>query len=146
MNRIKTAATALAALVISMGTANAACSLATVSNKTWVMSATDVAPANKFLLYCGFKTSAAGTIALTPGGCAANRGTDVNFQTPMRYDLVSGSLTQVFGKLCAFDMTLNFEGGGTVTSRLVLESGKSTGTGSWLSNFASYGTLTIARQ
>lgn len=146
MNRFKTSAAALAVLLIGGTSAQAACQMSTVGNKDWIMSATDVGTVHKYLMYCGFKASAAGTISLTPSGCAINTASDPDFQTPARIDLVSGSFTKVAGKLCAFDLTLSFGAPFTMNARIVFETGKSTASGNWVSTFGSYGSVTLARQ
>jgi hypothetical protein len=146
MNRLKTPAAALAALLIGGTAAQAACPLTAVSNKSWALSVTDSGP-NRYMLYCGFKTSAAGTFGLTPNACAGYKaGAITNFTTPANLDLVSGNMVAVPGKACGFDLTLTFVGGATITARLLMASGKSTASGSWVSTFSGYGPATLARQ
>lgn len=148
MNRFKTYALAAAALLVAGTSAQAGCNLSHVSGKRWIVSATDVGVTNKHLIYCGFVTSAAGTIALTPLGCTVNHPTDPDFSTSAKFDLVSGSLALVPGGNCVFDVTLVLvaPAGPTIKSRVVLEPKKNSGSGNWVSNFNSYGTLAMMRQ
>lgn len=149
MNRTKTLiAATLAALLVGGTSAHAACKMAQVANKTWVMSATDTGAVSRLLLYCKFTTSAAGTASLTPNGCVVYNGVAADFSAPVPFDLVSASLTQIPGSVCAFDldMALVAPAAQTLKARLIMESGKTTATGNWLSNFSSYGAISLMRQ
>ena len=146
MNRMKLFAAALAALAIGGTSADAACKMANVSNRSLIMSATDVSVA-KNLIYCKFTTSAAGTVALTPNGCSVYSGIATNFQTPVPIDLVSVAITQESPGGCVFNLDVALVNPATIMkARLVLDSGKTIATGSWVSNFGDFGTASIVRQ
>lgn len=147
MNRMKLCAAALAAILIGGSSADAACKMAQVGNRTWTMSATD-STANKNLIYCKFTTSAAGTVPLTPNGCTVYSGAATNFLTPFPIDLISVAITQETAGGCVFnlDMGLVAPAAQNLKARLVMGSGKSAATGSWVSNFGSFGTASITRQ
>lgn len=148
MNRIKFVAAALAALLIGGTSANAACKMSQIANKNWIMSATDTGGVTRVLLYCKFRTSGAGTVALTPNGCAVHYGTSADFTTGIPFNLVSATITQNPTDTCTFDldMALVAPATNTLKARLVMESGKTSLTGSWLSNFTSYGSISLMRQ
>lgn len=147
MTRMKLIATTLAALLIGGTAAEAACKPSHVANRKFVISATDTSDVNKYFLYCGFTTSAAGTVSMTPSGCLVSRGSDAGFGTASPIDIYSGSFAQLPGGICVFDVNLSFGTvGPTMTGRIVFESGKTTATGSWVSTFGSWGTMSMMRQ
>ena len=149
MSRTRTlVAATLAALLVGGTSAHAGCKLAQLANKKWIMTATDTGAVSKVLIYCKLITSAAGTVAYTPNGCVAYNGASPDYSTPFNFDLISATLTQNPHESCVFDLdvALFAPAAQTLKARLVMESGKTSAAGTWLSNFSSYGTITISRQ
>ena len=148
MNLMKLFAAALAALAIGGTSAEAGCKFANISNKTWMINATDISGVHRALIYCKFTTPAAGTVPFRPNGCVIYDGATSNFGAPVPINLISASFTQVPGEDCAFDlsMVLVNPAAQALTARIVMESGKTMGTGSWMSNFSAFGTISIMRQ
>lgn len=147
MTRTKIITAALAVLAIGATAAEAGCKPNQVASKTFVMSATDSGDVNKYFFMCGFTTSAAGTVSLAPAACKLSRGTDPDFTAPLPIDIFSGTLTQLPGGVCAFDvkLTLVAAAGPTMTGRVIF-AGKTVATGSWVSSFNSWGSMSIMKQ
>ena len=136
----------IAACIAIPSVAEAACTKANFANKIWKLSAQELSTSpHNILFFCQFKTSAAGTIALTPNGCQDYRiGGDTDFSNPDPYDIDSGTITFVSG--CTFDITMSLAGGTIWKSRVVLDSGKTTAAGSFFVDWGGGGSVTLLRQ
>lgn len=146
MNRIKAAAIAIVAIAIGATSAEAGCKFSQVAGKTFAMSATATGDATKYLFFCQFTTSAAGTVAQTPAGCKLSYGTDVDFSAPSPVNIYSASFTQLADG-CFFDVNLRLLGvaGPTMSGRVAF-AGKNMATGNWVSSFGGSGTMAIMKQ
>ena len=147
MGRMKLAATGLA-LVMTGTAAQAACNKSHGNNKTWKLTAHEVT--EKALIFCTFRTSGNGAIAVAADGCEVTEiGPGASFATPTKYNIEAGSqIVATPGQKCTFDATVNLKAGDVttaMTARLVMESGKTMAAGNFLMG-EGCGTVSVLRQ
>lgn len=146
MGKMRLATTVLT-LMITGTAAQAACNQAHINNKTWKLTAHEVT--ENLLIFCTFKTSSGGSIAVAPDGCEVTKIPVADFSSPTKFNIeASSQIVATPGQKCTFDATINLKSGETpavITARLVMESGKTIASGNFLMGDGG-GTVSVLRQ
>lgn len=122
----------------------AACTAADFTNKTWMVTATEVT--DGVLFFCKLNVNGAGTVSALTNGCADSRPGQTSFNSATKYNINSGTVKLVNAADCTFDINVKFANGSpSAVARVVMDSGKTVATGNFLVSWGGGGSWNVVR-
>jgi hypothetical protein len=114
----------------------AACIAGQVNNKKWTLSATD--SFHDVLITCDLSINGSGGIGYLSDGCFNLYPQQPSFNSRLRYDLKSGTVTLVNPATCLFEinLVLRSDGADSLIGRVVLDTGKTVGLGHFFRSYS----------
>lgn len=122
----------------------AACTLADFTNKTWMVTATEIT--DGVLFFCKLSVNGSGAVAPLTNGCSDSLPGQANFNSPSKYNVGSGTVKIVNASDCIFDINVKFAGGSpSAVARVVMDTGKTVATGNFLVSWGGGGSWNAIR-
>lgn len=145
MKKVVISAAAFAlSTVVSVSQGWATCALSDMTDKTWMVTATEIT--NGVLFYCKLSVNGSGAIASLANGCSDYYPGQKNFSTPSKYNVKSGTVKLVSANDCMFDINVVFGSGSpSAVSRVVLDYGKNVATGNFVVSWGGGGSWNVVR-